>query len=152
MENSTKRLILIVAVACVISCLVSSVVTYALVSRSVTVVSVGVVLTVNVGVYRDPECTQNLTAIDWGKVPVGGSVDRTIYLKNTGTAPITLGMTLTGWLPSGAEQYIDITWDRQDVVLAAGESCAATLTLSVSQDITGITNFSVNIVVTGTYE
>ena len=151
MENGTKRLILIVAVACAISCLVSSFVTYALVSRSVSVASVGVVLTVNVGVYSDSECTQNLTSIDWGNVPVGESVDRTIYLKNTGTAPITLGMTLTGWLPSGAEQFIDITWDRQDVVLAAGESCGATLTLSVSQDITGVTNFSVNVVITGTY-
>lgn len=141
---------MLLVVACILGAMVGSVVTYAIVSRSVTVASVGVVLTVNVGVYNDPECTQNLTSIDWGSVPAGSSVARTIYLKNTGNTPITLGMTLTGWSPSGAQQYIDVTWDRQNVVLAADESCTATLTLSISQDITGITNFSVNIVITGT--
>ncbi len=150
MEKNRKGLLTLLVVACTISSLVGSVVTYAVVSRTVSVYSIGVILTVNLGVYSDSTCTQNLTSLNWGNVAAGSSVAKTIYLKNTGSTSEVLSMSLTGWLPSGAQQYISVTWDRQNAILTAGESCAATLNLSVSQDITGITNFSVNIILTGT--
>lgn len=123
--------------------------TAGLLSISQTVSSSGTVTAVNVGVYSDVGCTQTLTSIDWGSVSPGGSVTRIIYVKNTGNAQITLSMTKTNWNPSGANGPITVSWDRESTTLSPGQSTAATLTLSVSSGISGITAFSVNVVVTG---
>jgi hypothetical protein len=114
-------------------------------SGSVTAVS-----TVNVGVYSDSACTQNLTSVSWGTLSPGGSVTKTVYVKNTGTSRITLSMTKTNWSPSSANGPITLSWNRENTALNAGQATTATLTLSVSQSISGITNFSFNIVITGT--
>ena len=121
-----------------------------LAQREQSVSSSGTVTAVNVGVYSDSACTLNLTSIDWGTIAPGSSVTKTIYVKNTGSAQITLSMTKTSWVPSSADGPITLTWNRESTILAVGESTAATLTLSVSSSISGITTFSVNIVITGT--
>lgn len=106
--------------------------------------------TVSLGVYSDSACTQNLTSIDWGTLSPGGSVTRTIYVKNTGNTQITLSMTPANWNPASANGPITLTWNREGTTLSAGQSTSATLTLSVSSSISGITSFSVNIVISGT--
>src|SRR4030067_1671225 len=111
--------------------------------------STGLVVAVNVGVYSDSACTLNLTSIDWGSVYPGGSVPRMIYVKNTGNVPMTLSMAATGWNPAGAAGQINVTWDKENDVLNSGQSTSATLTLSVSPTISGVTSFSMSIVITG---
>lgn len=130
--------------------LILTVTTAGLLSVSQTVSSSGTVTAVNVGVYSDSACTTALTSIDWGTIPPGNSVTRTIYVKNTGNTAITLSMTKTGWNPTTANGPITITWDKEAAALGVGASTAATITLSVSSSISGITSFSVNIVITGT--
>lgn len=130
--------------------LILTVTTAGLLSVSQTVSSTGTVTAVNVGVYEDSACTQTLTSIDWGTISPGNSVTRTVYVKNTGNTPITLSMTKTGWNPAGADGPITVTWNKEGTALSAGQSTAATLTLTVSSGISGITTFSVNIVITGT--
>jgi archaellum component FlaG (FlaF/FlaG flagellin family) len=76
-------------------------------------------------------------------------VSRTIYVKNTGNVPITLSMTTTAWNPAGAAGQITVMWDKESASLNPGQSTSATLTLSVSPSISGVTSFSVNVVVTG---
>jgi archaellum component FlaG (FlaF/FlaG flagellin family) len=120
-----------------------------LLSVSQSVSSTGTVTAINVGVYSDVSCTQTLTSIDWGSVSPGGSVTRIIYVKNTGNAQISLSMTTANWNPSGANGPITLTWNRESTTLNPGQSTAATLTLSVSSGISGITTFSVNVVITG---
>jgi hypothetical protein len=124
--------------------------TAGLLSVNQTVPSTGTVTSVNVGVYSDSACTLTLTSIDWGTISPGTSVTRTIYVKNTGNTQITLSMTKTNWNPTGANGPITITWDKESTTLAANAVATATLTLSVSSSISGITAFSVNIVITGT--
>jgi len=130
--------------------LILTVTTTGLLSVSQSVSSSGTVTAINVGVYSDSGCTQALTSIDWGTLEPGDTTTKTIYVKNTGNSQITLSMTTTGWSPSGANGPITVTWNRGGTTLSAGQSTAATLTLSVSSEITGITSFSVNIVITGT--
>ena len=124
--------------------------TAGLVSVNLAVPSSGNVTTVNVGVYSDSSCTHNLTSIDWGTISPGDSVTRTIYVKNTGNTQITLGMTKTNWNPINANGPITLTWNRESNTLNVGQITTATLALSVSESISGITYFSVDIVVTGT--
>jgi hypothetical protein len=112
--------------------------------------SSGTILTVNVGVYSDSACTQPLTSISWGTISPGSTITRTIYVKNTGTAQITLSMTTNSWNPTSANGPLTLTWDKEGATLTANQVATATLTLTVSSSISGITTFSVNIVIAGT--
>ena len=124
--------------------------TAGLLSINQSVPTSGTVSTVNVGVYSDSACTQQLTSISWGSVAPGGTGTRTIYVKNTGTNQITLTMTRANWNPTNANVSIAVTWDKESTTLTANQIATATLTLSVSSSISGITAFSVDIVITGT--
>jgi hypothetical protein len=73
-----------------------------------------------------------------------------MYLKNTGDAQLTLNMTTNGWSPTGVDSWMSLSWNRESTVLIAGNSIGATLTLTVSSGISGVTSFSVDIVITGT--
>ena len=104
---------------------------------------------VNVGVFADSACTQNLTSVSWGSVYPGETVNRTFYVKNTGNAAVTLSMVTSDWNPVAANGPVNIVWNREGVSLNPGLSTSAVLTLSVSSSVTGITDFSAKIVVTG---
>lgn len=142
---STGAIIAIVLVG-----LILTVSTAGLLSVSQSISSSGTVTAVNVGVFSDSYCTQTLTSIDWGTISPGNSVTKTVYVKNTGNAQITLSMTKASWNPAGANGPVTVTWNREGTVLNSEASIAAILTLSVSSGISGISTFSVNIVVTGT--
>ena len=114
-----------------------------------TVTSNGTVSAVNVGVYSDITCTQNLTSIPWGTLYPGNSTTRTIYVKNTGTLPVTLTMTNGSWVPTTANTVLTLTWNRQSTVLNAGQSISATLTLTAASSTGSLTDFSFNIIITG---
>ena len=130
--------------------LILTVTTAGLLSVSQTVESEGTVTAINLGVFSDSSCTQTLTGIDWGNISPGDSVTKTVYVKNTGNAPITLSMTTSSWDPGIASEYITISWNREGTSLNPDQSVSATVTLSVSPSINDVANFYVNIVVTGT--
>jgi hypothetical protein len=142
---STGALIAIIATAVFLT-----VTTAGLLSVNQNIPSSGTVTAVNVGVYSNSACTQNLTSINWGTVSPGDSVTRTIYVKNTGNSQVTLSMTKTNWNPTSANGPITVTWNRESTTLVADQVTTATLTLSVSESVSGITDFSVEIVITGT--
>ena len=148
-QVKAKHAALFVVVACLIGMAVGSAVTSAFLSSQKSIPSTGKVLAVNVGVFSDAACTQNLTSIDWGNVYVGSSVSRIIYVKNTGTTPITLSMTTSAWNPSDANGQLTLSWDKEGTSLSPGESTAATLTLNVSPSVIGVSSFSVNVIITG---
>jgi hypothetical protein len=114
-----------------------------------TITSDGTLTRVNVGVYSDRQCNQNCTSISWGAVYSGHSTSRIIYVKNTGTLPVTLSMTARSWAPTNAGDYLTLTWDQQGTVLQGDESVSANLTLSAASDASDFTNFSFDIVITG---
>ena len=124
--------------------------TAGLLSVNQSVPTSGTVSTVNVGVYSDSACTQQLTSISWGSVAPGATAATTVYVKNTGTNQITLTMTRANWTPASANGPIAVTWDKESTTLTSNQIATATLTLSVSSSISGITTFSVDIVITGT--
>ena len=117
---------------------------------SQTVPSGGTITAVNVGVYTNSQCTINCTSIDWGTLSPGNSTTKVIFVKNTGSVPVTLGMAAANWSPSNANNYLTVTWNRPNYGLAAGSSVSATLTLTASASAGSITDFSFDIVITGT--
>ena len=115
-----------------------------------SVPSNGTITTVNVGVYSDSQCTQNCTSIDWGALYPGSSTTKTVYVKNTGTLPITLTITPQSWVPTAASSALTLTWDQQNTILDPDQSTSATLTLTAASDTGSLTDFSFNIIITGT--
>jgi hypothetical protein len=124
--------------------------TLAALSASQTVPITGTIATVNVEAYSDAACTQPVTTLNIGTVSPGSTATQTIYVKNTGNIPLTLTMATSDWNPTGADSYLSLSWNRQNTILAAGQSIQATLTLTVAADTGSITTFSVSATITGT--
>ena len=125
--------------------------TSALLSSSQNVPVDGTVSGINVGVYTNSACTLNCTSISAGAIMPGDTKTYTVYVKNTGSVPMDLSMTTSGWNPATANGPITVTWNRENYSLAPGASVSATLTLTVSESIsTSITGFSFNVAITGT--
>jgi len=125
--------------------------TLGLLSSSVRLNSSGVVTSVNLAVYWDSACTNQVTSIDWGMISPGESKSVQVYVKNMGNVPITLSFSTESWNPAGASSYITLTWDyASGTKIQPNNVLKVTLTLTVSSNIQGITNFSFNIVITGT--
>jgi hypothetical protein len=139
-----------VFLAIIVVVMLLSLSTLGLLTISQTISSSGTISTANVGVFSDSQCTQPLSTISWGSVAPGSSVSRTIYVKNTGDLPLTLSMSTASWNPVAASNSMAITWNREGTVLAAGQIVPAELTLAVDSDISGVTAFSVNIIISGT--
>ena len=130
--------------------LASGLVVSGLLTVSRTLSSTGSVKAINVEVFWDLACTQVVSSIDWGTPEPGDSINQTVYIKNTGTAPMNLSLSTSGWVPVEAGNYLTLTWDREEAEVAAAEVIQALLTLDVSGSITGITDFSFDIVIEGT--
>ena len=148
---STPKISLGVTIAIAVTGLFLTMMTAGVLVSSQTVPSGGTITAVNVGVYSNSACTQNCTNINWGTLAPGASTTSTIYIKNTGTMPVTLSMATANWTPSNANTYLTLTWNRgTNYVLAVGSSVSATLTLRASANAGNITTFSFDIVITGT--
>ena len=147
----SSRKISVGALITIIATAIFSIVTTAgLLTTNQMVQSSGIISSVNLGVYQEYACTNNLTSVYWGTLSPGDTMTRTIYLKNIGTDPLTITMTPTNWNPTSANGPITLTWNRESNTLNAGEVATATLTLSVSPSISGITTFDMDIMITGT--
>jgi len=115
-----------------------------------TISNTGNLSAVGVGVYWDSSCNNAVLSIDWGALDPGATVDKTIYIKNEGTLAVLLDMTTDNWDPASASSYISLSWNRENYELDPGSVIQAVLTLSVSSSVSEITNFSFDIVITGT--
>jgi hypothetical protein len=149
---ATKKISVGALIALITTGIFLSLVTSGVLLSSQQVSSNGTVLsTVGVGVYNDQPCTQNCTSISWGTLTPGSSTVKTIYVKNTGTLPVTLSMNVSGWSSANASAGMTVTWNKAAATLNASQSVAADITLTVSPTIdTSVTNFGFNITITGT--
>ncbi|MFA5365888.1 MAG: hypothetical protein WC325_11965 [Candidatus Bathyarchaeia archaeon] len=141
-----------VFLAIIVVVMVLSLSTLGLLTITQNITSSGTITTAtaNLGVFWDSNCAIPLSAISWGAVSPGSSVSQTIYIKNTGDIPLTLSMSTSSWNPATAGNSVAITWNREGTVLAAGQIISAELTLAVASGISGVTTFSVNILISGT--
>jgi archaellum component FlaG (FlaF/FlaG flagellin family) len=147
----TKKATVVKALAILImSIAIMSMTTYGAFVATRSISNNGSVRAVGVNVYTDTACTTAVSTISWGALDPGGVGTYTMYVKNTGTVPVTLSMTTGNWNPSSASSYITLTWNQQNYVLPAGQVIQAVLTLSVSSGASGIASFSFDTTITGT--
>jgi hypothetical protein len=125
--------------------------TFAALNASQKVPTTGAVtVSANLGVYSDSGCTVPLSSLSWGNITVGTNAQRTVYIKNNSNGcSLTLNMTTSGWSPSTANGPITLTWNQEGTRINPEQSVTAVFVLAVSSSIVDVTNFNVQISVTG---
>jgi hypothetical protein len=119
-------------------------------SNNRSIQSYGTVKAINVGVYWNSGCTNVTSTVNWGMLSPGTSKDFTIYVKNEGNVAMKLSLVAQNWSPTNAPSYMTLSWNREGQSVNSGSVLSATLSLSVSSSISGITSFSFDIIITGT--
>lgn len=112
----------------------------------------GTVRTIGVGVYWNNESTDPVSSINWDTLEPGSSKDVIVYIRNEGSSASTIFMNTSNWNPSNAWEYITLSWDYTGKQISPDEVIQVTLTLSISPNIEGITNFSFDITITASFE
>jgi hypothetical protein len=116
-----------------------------------TVSNVGTLkLNADIGVYQDVSFTNRASTINWGTLDLGATKIYSIYIRNEGNTALTLSMSPSNWNPSTASSYLSITWNYNGQAINPNEYVRVTLTLTVSESIAGISNFSFDINLVGT--
>ena len=146
-ETKAKKSTALLLVVALIS--VATVASVGIVQRRIRSEGTVYVKVLGVEVYWDPECTSVVTEIDWGVLEPSDAVSKTIYVKNTGNTAVTLSMTTENWTPAEACNHITMTWDAEGSTLKTGANMPVNITLNVSSSIKGISDFSLDIVITG---
>ena len=127
-----------------------SIITSGLLTGQRAVSSTGTISSsINLDVYYDAGCTQNCSTINWGSLSPGITVNQTIYVMNSGNTPVTLDLSTSNWSPASASSYFILTWDQEGNSLPVGSVVPATLTLTVASDTGSLTDFSFNIMISG---
>jgi len=145
-KGLTRRLFFYAILMILSSILVSGV--YAAVTSNTIIQSSGTIKALGVRVYWDATSTNEVTAIDWSTLEAGASENKIVYIKNTGNAATTLFLDTDNWNPSAASQYITLDWNYGGQSISPDAVVEVVLTLTISQDISGITDFSLDITIT----
>lgn len=111
--------------------------------------SIAALKTVGVEVYEDAALTVPALAIDWGILEPSQSKNCSLYIINRSNVPVLLSFTTDNWQPQKAADFITLTWTYNGAELPVNTSAQVTFTLTVSQAISGINNFSFDIIVIG---
>lgn len=115
--------------------------TVALLSSERRIPALGTVKTI--GVDAD------VSSVDWGFVEPGSYTFRIVNFRSSGTVPVVLSLSTATWLPVGCEQYFVLSWNYIGTVVDE-DWVPVEFSLYVLPTIQSITDFSFDIVVTGT--
>lgn len=121
-----------------------------LIQSNRTINNQGSVKGIGVGIYWDSAATNQVSSVNWGVIDPGSSNTVTVYVKNQGNAVVTLSKIAQNWNPSTSSSYLTLNWDYSGQTLSANQVLQVRLTLVVSSTISGITNFTFDIVITAT--
>jgi len=94
-----------------------------------------VVSAAKIRVFCDLAGTQELQqgqTLTWGTITSTDPQNQTVYIKNTGTANVTLGF---GWNGDQMPGGWSLSWDYDDTPVLTGENRTVTMTLTLPSDI-----------------
>jgi hypothetical protein len=83
-----------------------------------------------------------VSSLSWGVISPSAAKNLTVHVRNEGNIPITLTKAMANLNPSNLATYLTLDWDYGNQPLDPGETLKLTLTLSVSESIANISNFS----------
>lgn len=104
---------------------------------------------VTIEVYWDVTATNPVSQIAWGVLDAGENATVQFWVKNEGTKDLYCWLVSDDWIPPEAGPYFDLTWDFGDTPVGKGRARKVTIELHVHTDITGIEDFSFNVIIWG---
>ena len=105
--------------------------------------------TVGVQAYSSSNRTI-LESIDWGKIGVGETKNVTAYIHNTGNTNATITVTTTNYQPATLINYSSFHCPLNNTILRSDQIVETVFTLHIHHNVTGVTDFTFIIIVTGT--
>jgi len=105
------------------------------------------VKTLGVGVFWDRERTRPVTSIDWGVIEPGEDKSVVVFIQNQANVPTKFGLSTANWTPPEASNYISLTWNYTYDDVWVDAVVPVEMTLHVADSITGIENFSFDIII-----
>jgi len=115
--------------------------------RATIIGSYGNVRVDGVGVYEDRNCSVATSYLDWGTLEPGSAQNITLYVRNEGNHVATLFLAVDNWNPANAPDYMSLSWNYDGRTLSPMQTVAVTLTLSVSQNVENIVDFSFDVII-----
>lgn len=111
----------------------------------------GRIIAIGCKVYKDANQTETLKEINWGLINESESKSYICYIKNVKTERITLDISTNNYQPPEAEYVLQTVWNITSThILEPQETVTTIITLTVSEDALGITNFYYDIVIRAT--
>lgn len=104
----------------------------------------------SLGAYWDVGCSARVSSIDWGNMTPSQTKNITFYIRNDGSTTIFLSGIDKNWNPTTAEGYVRFVFGSADQIVQASEVKKVTCSLTISPEITNITNFSFTVLLQGT--
>ncbi len=149
-KTLTKKSVIVVAALALAAIVVVGV--FAITS-SRTIPSNGTIVGINLGVYLDAPCINQVFAINWTAVNPGSFVTQQVYVVNKGTTDMTVSLSNGTWTPVEANEYLTLTWNLGTSTVVhpgVGNATLATLTLTADALYTNGTTFNGNVIISGT--
>ena len=105
---------------------------------------------VGAGIYWDQACANRTLSLDWGLVEPGSSSTMRVYVRNEYDSAVSLWMTASNWTPRIASEYMTLIWTYSGRTLSVNEVIPVDLILTIYPNVSGITDFSLDVVITST--
>ena len=100
------------------------------------------VMGIGAEIYWDQDCTNRTLQFDFGSIEPGSNKTLALYIRNEGDSAAHLSIVASDWAPPVASSYMSLNWNYSGQILSVGQVIPLELTLAVSPNITGITDFS----------
>jgi hypothetical protein len=104
------------------------------ISNAVTITSIGL------EVYKDVNCTQPLSRIEWGSLEPNETASYVCYVKSVSNVNLTLTLTTENWNPVNSSKYLTLSWNYDNSTLQPNEVLEVTFDLHVDSEVSGIDN------------
>lgn len=105
----------------------------------------GVIVIESLGVYWDPMATENVTAIEWGRLRPAENKTVLVYIRNEGSESSNLTLWTSDWSSLEADVYLSLSWNYTGAPVGPGTIVPVELEIHVDPDIEGVVDFSFNI-------
>ena len=105
---------------------------------------------IGVGIYWNQNCTNKTLTLNWGNITPNSENTLELFIRNKGNLKASLYLTTTEWIPQAASNYIQLEWNYSNQILSPGQIIPISLTLTVSPETGGVSDFTYNTIITAT--
>ena len=105
---------------------------------------------IGVGIYWNQNCTNKTLTLNWGNITPNSENTLEVFIRNEGNSKASLYLSTTEWIPKAASNCIRLEWNYSNQILSPGQIIPISLTLTVSPEIGGVSDFTYNTIITAT--